>query len=54
MPVNEPTPGATPFPPLNFKNIGQQCPSMIAMAVVEINIWIDSLFKNRISVDNLK
>lgn len=52
--VNEPTPGATPFPPLNFKNIGQQCPSIMAIAVVEIIIGIDSLFKKRILVDNLK
>ena len=52
--VNVPTQGATPFPPLNFKNIGQQCPPIIAMADVEIIIGIDSLSKNRISVDNFK
>ena len=54
IPVNVPTPGATPFPPLNFKNIGQQCPIIIAIPVVEIIIGIDSLSKKRISVDNLK
>ena len=52
--VNEPTAGATPFPPLNFINIGQQCPSVIAIAVIEIIIGDDSFFKKGISVDNLK
>ena len=52
--VNEPTAGATPFPPLNFINMGQQCPSIIAIAVNEITIGIDSLFKYRILFDNFK
>ena len=52
--VNEPTAGATPFPPLNFINIGQQCPSVIAIAVIEIIIGDDSFFKKGISVDNFK
>ena len=52
--VKEPTAGATPLPPLNFKNTGQQCPSIIAIEVVEIIIGIDSLFKYGILFDNFK
>ena len=38
-----PTPGATPFPPLNFKNIGQQCPIIIDEAVNAIRRLLSSV-----------
>ena len=44
--MNVPTPGATPFPPLNFKNIGQQCPIIIDEAVNAIRRLLSSVCFN--------